>query len=316
MSIVITEDLGWPMPRWLTGKYEVIYNRELYQDVPKFRELAKRAQAIVIRNKTKVDADLLTTLPHLTTIGRLGVGLDNIDLRACQAHNVTVIAARGCNANSVAEYVIAGVFEHARFLRKSDAQVRAGIWDRLAATGHEISGKTIGLVGVGDIGQRVAMRARALGMKVLAYDPFLLPSSVLIQDFDVTLTNLEEVCRHADYISVHVPFSPQTHHLISEREMKWMKDGVVLINTSRGGIIDEDALLQTLRAYPKRSAILDVRESEPPHLDDPLSTLPNILMTPHVAGITYESSRRVAEFILSQVDNALSGYDVQGKVAE
>jgi phosphoglycerate dehydrogenase-like enzyme len=314
MSIVITEDLGWPMPHWLTGKYEVVYNRELYKDVPQFRELAKRAQALVIRNKTRIDDDLLTTLPHLRTIGRLGVGLDNIDLRACRAHNVTVIAARGCNANSVAEYVIAGVFDHARFLRRCDAQIREGIWDRFAATGREISGKTIGLVGVGDIGQRVAMRARALGMKVLAYDPFLLPSNVLIQDFDVTLTHLEVVCRRSDYISVHVPLTPVTHHLISESEMKWMKDGVVLINTSRGGIIDEAALLQNLRTYPKRSAILDVRESEPPDRDDPLSAVPNILMTPHVAGITYESSQRVAEFILGQVDNALSGHEVQGKV--
>lgn len=314
VSIVITEDLWWPLPHWLTGKYEVVYNRDLYLDVPQLTAVAKRAQALVIRNKTRVDEELLTALPHLTVVGRLGVGLDNIDLQVCQKHNVTVVAARGCNANSVAEYVIAGVFEYARFLRRCDAQVRSGAWNRNAAMGREVSGKTLGLVGVGDIGQRVATRARALGMHVLACDPLLLPSNMMVQDFDVVLTQLEEVCRLADYISVHVPLTPATHHLLSAREMKWMKDGVVLINTSRGGIVDESALLHSLQAYPKRAAILDVRETEPPTPDDPYRHLPNALLTPHIAGITHESSQRVAEFILGEVDRALSGRPVQGSV--
>lgn len=314
MSIVITEDLWWPLPHWLTSKYDVVYNRELYKSPSQLTDVARFARALVIRNKTKVDEKLLSALPNLSVVGRLGVGLDNMDLKACHRHNVTVVAARGCNANAVAEYVIAGMFDHARFLRRSDARVREGEWNRHAAMGREISGKTLGLIGVGDIGQRVATRARALGLRVLACDPFLLPSHMLVQDFDVNLTDLEEVCRLSDYISVHVPLTPVTKHLISAGEMKWMKDGAVLINTARGGIIDEAALLESLRAYPKRAAILDVRESEPPAPDDALRLLPNVLLTPHIAGITHESSQRVAEFVLGEVDHALSGYAVQGIV--
>lgn len=314
MTLVIAEDLWWPLPDWVGERHQVVYDPELYRDPRRLGQLLVEADALVVRNRTRVSEAFLEQAPRLKVLGRLGVGLDNIDLAACRRRGVTVVAARGCNATSVAEYVMAAILEHARGLSAASARTKAGTWDRDACMGHEIGGRTLGLIGVGDIGSRVAVRARAFGMRVLVYDPFLLTSSMLIQDFGVHLTSLEAVCREADYISIHAPLTPQTRHLLGAREFGWMKPAAVLINTARGGLIDEQALAGWLAQSRDRFAILDVREVEPPPPGDPLATLPNVLLTPHIAGVTHESTRRVAEFVLDQVDRALRGDAVQGVV--
>lgn len=305
MSIVITEDLWWPIPHWISSKYEVVMDPNLYNNPDKIVSVAAHAQALVIRNRTRIDRQLLERLPHLQVIGRLGVGLDNIDLQACRDQGVTVVSARGCNANAVAEYVIACMFQHARFLGECDQHTRNGAWDRQRCMGRELNGRTLGLIGLGDIGQRVALRAKALGLKVVAYDPFVLKSNILVQDFDVELAALKQVCQMSDYISVHVPLTPKTHYLIGETELAVMKEDAVLINTSRGGIIDEGALFTYLKKWPKRFAFLDVRETEPPASDDPFNLLTNVKLTPHIAGITHESSQRVAELVLEDINRVL-----------
>ncbi|MFD1677220.1 hydroxyacid dehydrogenase [Alicyclobacillus fodiniaquatilis] len=305
MRVVMTEDLWWPLPAAFANAYDVVYDASLVDDRTRLLAMGAETHALIVRNRTRVDAELLDAHPNLRVVGRLGVGLDNIDLAACRDRNVQVVAARGCNAISVAEYVIACLFDKARFLRRCDADVKGGVWNRTIAMGNEVYGKTLGLVGVGDIGQRVATRARALGMHVIAYDPFVLSTSALVQDVHVDLVSLETVMQEAHFISVHVPLTPETRHVIGEKQLAQMRDSAVLINTSRGGTVDEAALLDTLRAHPAQTAYLDVREQEPPADDDLLLKLDNAVCTPHVAGITNESSQRVAEFILAEVDLAL-----------
>lgn len=312
---MIAEDLWVPLPYWLKEKYEVVYEPSLYADLDRLRDELRYASALVVRNQTKVDESLLSVSPNLKVIGRLGVGLDNIDLAGCRNRNVQVIVARGCNANAVAEYVIASMFVYARFLHRCDQSVRQGLWDRQMATGTEISGKTLGLIGVGDIGQRVAIRARAMGMRVLAYDPLLYEANMLVQDFDVEQRELDYVLSESDFVSVHVPLTPETRHLLGREELKKMKPTSVLINTARGGVVDEGALEELLVEQPLRFAVLDVREVEPPSRDR-LSALPNTLLTPHIAGITRESSVRVSNFILQGVDAFLHGKRAQGAIFE
>ncbi|WP_054968530.1 hydroxyacid dehydrogenase [Alicyclobacillus ferrooxydans] len=313
-KVVISEDLWWDVPHSFSHAYEVTYDPSLVDDPTRLHAIGKDAKALVVRNRTRVDGNLLTQFPELKVVGRLGVGLDNIDLPACQARDVRVVAARGCNAISVAEYVIACLFHHARFLHTSDIAVRGGVWNRAEATGFELFGKTLGLVGVGDIGQRVATRAKALGLHVIAYDPFVLPTSALAQDVGVELVDLETLLRQSHYVSVHVPLTPATRYILGPTQLVLMRDDAVLINTSRGGTVDEGALAEVLVRSPYRSAYLDVREAEPPDADDPLVRLPNVIVTPHVAGITKESSQRVAEFVLKQVDTVLQGFTAQGMV--
>ncbi|WP_067623081.1 hydroxyacid dehydrogenase [Alicyclobacillus acidiphilus] len=304
MRIVIAEDLWEPLPQWMRARYEVIYDPELFADEQALIEQTQSASALVVRNRTKVDERLLAAATELKIVGRLGVGLDNIDLSVCRNRNIQVIAARGCNANSVAEYVIASMFYHSRFLHRCDDLARQGVWDRQLATGSEIAAKTLGLIGVGDIGQRVAIRAKALGMRVLAFDPLLHEASMLVQDFGVERTDMDRLLSEADFVSIHVPLTPDTRHLLGLRELRKMKPASVLINTARGGIVDEDALCEVLVEQTSRFAVLDVRETEPP-VEDRLRSLPNTLLSPHIAGITHESSARVTDFVLRGVDDAL-----------
>ncbi|QQE80484.1 hydroxyacid dehydrogenase [Alicyclobacillus sp. SO9] len=314
MSIVISEDLWQAIPSWFGEGESVEYDPYLILDRAALLQKAQKADALIVRNKTKVDLELLDAAPNLKVVGRLGVGLDNIAVSACKNRGIQVVAARGCNALSVAEYVMACLLDHSRFLAKCNYSVREGNWNRSFGTGTELYSKTIGLVGVGDIGQRVASRAKAFGMRVVAFDPFVLPTSSLVQDLGVELVDLETLLSLSHFVSVHVPLTPQTQYLIAEQELSLMRDDSVLINTARGGVIKETALYATLHEKSARAAYLDVREQEPPSPDDTLGKLDNIHFSPHIAGITAESSERVANFILTQVQNALSGQTVHGLV--
>jgi phosphoglycerate dehydrogenase-like enzyme len=314
MNIIIAEDMWSPLPDWFCKKWPVLHDATLWQDRDHLLQACTRAEALIVRNRTRVDRDLLRQLPHLRVVGRLGVGLDNLDLAALREHGVAVVTARGCNANAVAEYVIAALFEQARFLGQLDERTRRGVWDRGFGMGRELHGKTLGLIGVGDIGQRVAARARVFGMHIIACDPLLHPSHIAVQDGGLESVSLAEACQRADYLSLHVPLTQGTRHLIGAHELALMKETATLINTARGGIVDETALAQSLQRHPRRFAVLDVRETEPPQQPDPLASLPNVLLTPHVAGITHESERRVADMVLGDVDRVLSGKTPAGRV--
>jgi len=308
-KIVISEDLWMP----LLSEYgreaavEVVYDWTLVHQREALFAHGPGTRALIIRNQTKVDADLLAHFPDLCVIGRLGVGLDNIDVGACRRRGIDVVSARGYNANAVAEYVMTCLLSHARPLQQWGEQVRAGQWNRMAAMGGEIYGKTLGLIGIGDIGQRVASRARACGVRVVAYDPFVLSSHAVVRDCGVTLLSLESVLAQSHFVSLHIPLTSETRGLLDCSALRGMRSDSVIINTARGGIIDEEALAQVLQDEPNRFAYLDVRTVEPPAPHDVLLQRSNVCVTPHIAGITQESAQEVGAFVLEQVMLALSG---------
>jgi (S)-sulfolactate dehydrogenase len=262
--------------------------------------------ALIVRNRTQVDADLLVAAPRLRVVGRLGVGLDNIDVPACQARAIEVFPATGANALAVAEYVIATVMTLLRGAYLSSAEVALGKWPRpQLSQGRETAGRTLGLVGFGGIGQLTAKLAQALGMHVLAYDPLLPPDAPLWAASGVVRRDLDELLAQADAVSLHVPLTAQTRGLIDAARMGRMKAEAVLINTSRGGIVDEAALAEALRSGQLAGAALDVFEREPLPNGSPLATAPNLILTPHIGGVTRESNIRVSTMIAAKVANFL-----------
>ena len=248
MKVLVTE-LIWPEGlRELESFSEVTYDSQLWQKPEELREQAASADALIIRNQTQVDATLIEASPSLKAIGRLGVGLDNIDLEAARAQNIPVVFARNANAVSVAEYVMAAMLECSRNLSAANRDVRAGSWDRKRFTGSELYGKTLGLVGMGEIAQRVARRAVAFGVRVVGHDPFVAPYDYPVVETGAELVDLDELLQEADFISLHVPLNKGTRGLFSFSVFEKMKSGAWLINTSRGGVVDEKDLAQALDA--------------------------------------------------------------------
>ncbi|GAB4447933.1 MAG: hypothetical protein OHK0015_52330 [Chloroflexi bacterium OHK40] len=308
MRVIVSELIWEPAlePLRAAGA-DVVYEPDLWRRPEELHRALAGAHALIVRNQTRVTARLLDAAPQLRVVGRLGVGLDNIDLAAARQHGAVVVFARSSNAIAVAEYVFAAMFEAARRLAAATADVRAGGWDRQGFTGYELYGKTLGIVGLGDIGGRLARRAQAFGMRVLASDPQVTPSSLLVAEFGVELVSLEHLLGAADFVSLHVPLVPATAGLLNRERLALMKPGAWLINTARGGVIDEAALAEALRAGRPGGAALDVRASEPPGADDPLAGLPNLILSPHIAGITAESNQRTATMVVNDVLRVLDG---------
>lgn len=304
--IVVTEFMAGDAVDSLASEHSVTYDPSLVDDRRRLLELVGEVDGLIVRNRTQVDGALLAAAPDLKVVGRLGVGLDNIDLDACTARGVAVLPAIGANADSVAEYVIAAAFSLVRGVFLTSDAVIAGDWPRMALTGLEIQGRTMGLVGFGDIAQRVAQRALALGMSVIAYDPFL-PSED--EAWSIARNeSLTDVLRSADVVSLHVPLTEDTRGLIDGPALSSMKDTAVLVNTSRGGVVDEEALIQTLRTGGIRGAALDVYATEPVSATSGarFAGVPNLLLTPHIAGITVESNDRVSEMVADNVAGVLA----------
>jgi D-3-phosphoglycerate dehydrogenase len=290
----------------------VQYDPLLYRDRKALLEQVSDATALVVRNQTAVDAELLQRASRLKVVGRLGVGVDNIDLKAAAARGVTVVTARGANAVAVAEYVFACLLHFAKALSAVDDAVRRGRWDRTLG-GSELWGKTLGIVGLGDIGQRVAMRARAFGMEVMAADPVASETHWAVMELGVKLTDLPTLLSSADFVTLHLPLTPETYHLVGKKELYLMKPTAYLINAARGGIVDEAALAEALTQGRLRGAALDVREVEPPPAADPLAHVPQLLLTSHIAGLTEEAGVRVAMAVAEGVAKALHSASLAGE---
>ncbi len=251
--------------------------------------------------------DLLAALHRCKVVGRLGVGLDNIDVDRCAARGITVIAATGANALAVAEYVITAALLLLRGAYLSSAEVAAGGWPRSAlGNGREAHGKTLGLVGFGSIGRLTAGLARAIGLRVIACDPLLDGADPAFRTAGAEAVSLDELVARADVVSLHVPLSASTRHLFDAARIAAMRPGAVLINTSRGAIVDEAALAAALTSGRLGGAALDVFEVEPPGAGNVLATCPNLLLTPHIAGVTVESNERVSFLIADKVTEALA----------
>ena len=313
--IIVSEFLPSPGPELLAASgHAVTSDAMLWRDTSRLHSLLADAEALIVRNQTQVNTELLDAAPHLRVVGRLGVGLDNIDVKAARERNIVVTAGRNANAIAVAEYVMAAMLHYARNLAAADASVRAGAWDRQRFGGTELWGRTLGLVGVGEIGRRVAKRAEAFGMHVIGYDPWVGPYDYAPMEQDIILLSLDDVLKRSDVVSLHVPLLPATHHLINAEKLAMMQPHSLLINSSRGGIVDEVALLDALTRGQLRQAVLDVREVEPPSSDDPLRASNAVVFTPHIAGLTAEAQERTSQLVVSDVLHVLDGGKAIGAV--
>ena len=251
MRIVITEFMDERAVAQLAERHDVLYEPRLVDDAAGLHAAAAGADAFVVRNRTQVRGELLAALAQCRVVGRLGVGLDNIDVAACEARGMKVIPATGANALSVAEYVIASALLLLRGAYLSTPAVVAGQWPRPAlSSGREIGGKTLGLVGFGSIGQLTARLAQGVGMTVVAHDAILDPADPVYARFGVRCLDLDELVATADVISLHVPLVAATRHLFDARRIAAMKPGAVLVNSARGGIVDEAALVAALKRRP------------------------------------------------------------------
>jgi len=263
----------------------------------------ENADALVVRSATKVTEALLAKAPKLRVIARAGTGIDNVDLAAASARGILVMNAPGGNSVSVAEHALALMLSLARSVPVADATMKRGVWDKKKLTGAELRGKTLGLVGLGRIGQEVAARARAFGMEIVAHDPFI--SEEVAASLGIRLLGLDAMCEAADYISLHIPATTETRHLFGKARLAKCRKGVRLVNTARGELIDEIALADAIEAGHVAGAALDVFEKEPP-ADWRLAQLPQVVATPHIAASTAEAQELVGLETAAAVRDYLS----------
>jgi (S)-sulfolactate dehydrogenase len=305
--IVITEFMDQRAVAQLGAQHDVLYLPTLVDDAQRLHTEAVLADAVIVRNRTQVRGELLAALTRCTVVGRLGVGLDNIDVPACEARGMQVIPASGANALSVAEYVLGTAMLLLRGAYQSTPAVAAGQWPRPAlSNGREIGGKVLGLIGFGSIGQLTARLAQGLGMTVIAFDAMMDAGHPAFAALGVRCVTLDELVRSADVVSLHVPLVNSTRGLFNAELISAMKAGAVLINTARGGIIDEVALGQALKAGRLGGAAIDVFGVEPLPSAPHFAGCPNLVLTPHVAGVTTESNERVSFLIAEKVLEALA----------
>lgn len=308
MRIVITEPMHADAVARLAAEHDVLYDPTLFERRAELVAMAPELDAIVVMHRTQVRGELLHALSRCKAIGRLGVGLDNLDVAGCKARGIPILPATGANARSVAEYVITA----ALMLRRPGSydqthHVAAGQWHKpRPRDGDEVEGATLGVLGFGAIGQLVARLALALGMKVVAHTrtpPTRLPEGL----HNVPMRPLREVLAHSDVLSIHLPLTDATRGLIDAHALATMPRGAVLINTARGAIVDDAALVAALRSGHLRGAALDVFDPEPlPAHSVFANPPPNLLLSPHVGSTTAQSERRVGDMVATRVLDALS----------
>lgn len=304
-EVVIAEFMDEDAIREHLGDFPVLYDPQLVDQPERLRSALGDCLALIVRNRTQVRGPLLEAAPRLRIVGRLGVGLDNIDVPACTARGVRVCPAVGANDLAVAEYVICAAMLLLRRAWFATARVGAGEWPRMELIGRELAGKRLGLVGLGAIARLTARKALALGMEVAAHDPFVAPDDAAWRDIE--RLELAQLMARSDVISLHTPLTPHTRRLIDAAVIRQMRPGAILINSARGGVLDEMALIEALRAGHLGGAAIDVFETEP--LDGAAGSawreLPNVILTPHIAGVTEESNRRVSGVVAREVRRTL-----------
>jgi (S)-sulfolactate dehydrogenase len=297
----------------LGAQHPVRYEPDLHKDAAALlRTAAAGCQALIVRNLTQVRGDLLAALGRsgrCKAIGRLGVGLDNIDVAGCEALGMAVLPATGANAQSVAEYVMTSALLLLRGAYGCTDAVAAGLWPRAAVSnGREIAGQTLGIIGFGAIGQLTARLARSLGMgPVLAFDALLSPDAPVFAQCGVEPAALDTVIASADVLSLHVPLVESTRGLLNAARIARMKPGAILINTSRGHIVDLQAVASALRAGHLGGAAIDVFDTEPMPADAALQQCPRLLLTPHISGLSVQSNERVSFMVADRVLEVLKG---------
>ncbi|MGH9598793.1 MAG: hydroxyacid dehydrogenase [Terracidiphilus sp.] len=313
-DIVISENVRGAAVEALQSRFDVLFQPDLWKSPETLAEKVKNCRALIVRNQTPVTAALLSAAPELLVVGRAGVGLDNVDVKAAEQQGIVVSFTPDQNAISVAELVIGMMIALARFFPDADRDTKSGNWNRQKFVGIELYGKTLGIVGAGKIGFLTARRALALGMKILAYDPFLSPDNVLLSEIQAPLVSLDELLANSDVVSCHLPATPQTAGLLNGECFQKMKRGAFFINTSRGNVVSEPGLLDALKSGIVGGAALDVRAKEPPAVGE-LESMPNVILMPHIGAFTREAQNRVTVAICEDVTRILEGKPAINPVA-
>ena len=307
-TVLVSEFMDGSALAFLENRLSVDYAPNLFADQQTLMQRVSAVDALIVRNRTPVTRELLNHAAQLKVIGRLGVGLDNIDLDAAKQANIQVLPATGANAVAVAEYVMSALLHLRRPMTSGFQAMVGGDWPREQFIGGEISGKTLGLIGFGQIAQIVAKRAAAFGMRIAYFDPYIDASEH--DSVATAVSSLDELLALSDSVSIHVPLTEDTHRLMNSQRLALMKSGAILINTSRGGIVDERALIHHIQTGHLGGAALDVFEHEP--LDElkgaRFDGIDALILTPHIAGVTHESNRRVSQVTAENVLRAL-GYE-------
>jgi D-3-phosphoglycerate dehydrogenase len=281
----------------LTDEFEVDYDPNITKE-----DLLARVDgydALVVRSRTKVDAEVMARATRLKIVGRPGTGLDNIDLRAANARGVEVVNSPEALVEAVAEHVIGLMLALARNIPAADSSMKAGLWEKQRFVGTELKGKTLGIAGLGRIGRRVAEIARVMGMSLLGYDVIEVPQETLAS-LGCRMVDLDTLFASSDFITLHVPLTTETRHMVDPRRISLMKSSSVVINTSRGEVIDEAALAKALRAGEIGGAALDVFENEPPGAE--IVTAPNLVTTPHIGGQTRDAQHAAVTIVGAKIN--------------
>jgi D-3-phosphoglycerate dehydrogenase len=313
-------DSGLAVLRAAAG-VQVDYRPGLSED--ELAEAIGEYDGLIIRSNSKVTAKVIARADQLRVVGRAGIGVDNVDVAAASRKGVVVMNTPTGNAVTTAEHALSLLMSLARKIPQATASIRAGKWEKNKFEGTEIAGKTLGVIGMGNIGRIVADRAQGLKMRVIAFDPVL--SSDKAASLGIELVSTDELFRRADFITIHAPLTPETKGLIGEQSIKKMKKGVMIINAARGGIVDEAALAQAIRDGHVAGAALDVFVNEPVEAENPLLKLEQVVVTPHLGASTGEAQERVAQEIAEQVvdylvngtvRNAINVASLSGEAAE
>ncbi len=281
----------------------ISYEPEITTD--QINEKIGNFEIVIVRSRTKLTKEMINKANKCKIIARVGVGLDNIDVEAAQTKGIRVINAAEGAMNAVAELVLGLMLSLAREIPKADRELRNGKWLKKELIGTELSGKYLGIVGLGNIGKKLAKHARALNMNILGYDVIPIPED-FSREVSLIKTDLETLLSSADYVSFHVPFTESTHHLVNSERIAKMKKTAYIINTSRGEIIDEGALYAALKEGKIAGAALDVFEKEPA-TGNKLATLPNVICTPHIGAQTREAQALAANVIAEKIIMILRG---------
>lgn len=276
------------------------------------RDAVSNCEGLIVRSATKVTSELMEAAKNLRVIGRAGVGVDNIDVPAATARGIVVMNAPDGNTITTAEHTLALLVALARSVPQANSSLKSGKWERKNFIGTELQNKTLGIVGLGRIGKMVAARARALGMKIVAYDPFVAKEQS--RDLEIEIASLDEVLSRADFLTVHTPLTSDTRKLINADALAKMKDGARVINCARGGLIDERALHDAITSGKIAGAALDVFEEEPPPTDHPLLSLSQVIVTPHLGASTTEAQEGVAFTVAEQMRDYLIDGTLRGAV--
>lgn len=303
-DVLVVEDVWGPAMDRLAVTLRVDYQPDLWKDRAALAERAGRSRALVVRNRTRVDAALLAAT-SLLVVARAGSGLDNIDLAAAERAGVVVVAALGANAQSVAEHTLALALALARGIAVHDRATRAGVWVR--TPGIELSGCTWGVLGAGATGRAVGRLVSAgLGARVLGYDALVGHDDPGVREANIEMVTLDRVIGESDVISLHLPATPQTRGVVNADLLGRMRPHALLVNVSRGEVVDEAALVDALNAGTIAGAALDVRANEPP-TPGALELMDNVVLTPHVAGITGQAQERVVSVLATDLQALFCG---------